>query len=68
MRQASEANNGLINAYEDEQFSLSEPSVLEDTASSTQMHVMPVRDLSLNSVSDAQDVTKKANILDSSYL
>lgn len=67
-RQESEANNGLINAYEDEQFSLMEPSILEDAASSTQMHAMPARDLSLSSVANAQDVTKKANILDPDYL
>ncbi|KOG96102.1 flavin adenine dinucleotide transporter [Saccharomyces eubayanus] len=68
MRQESEANNGLINAYEDEEFNLMEPNVPEDATSFNQMDIMPIRDMSLNSMPNTQDVTKKANILDSNYL
>ena len=67
-RQESEANNGLINAYEDEEFSLMEPNVPDDATSYNQMDMMPIRDMSLNSMPNTQDVTKKANILDSNYL
>ncbi|QLQ81210.1 hypothetical protein HG537_0E05650 [Torulaspora globosa] len=70
-RQKSESRNGLMNSYEEEEdFQLVQPNILEshhDGDSSTELHGMPNRDFSLDSMANQHPVTETMDILNSKF-
>lgn len=67
-RQKSESRNGLMNSYEEEEdFQTTQPIMPRDGDSSAELHGLPNRDFSLDSMANQHPATETTDILNSKF-